>query len=190
MASRQRDSLRGSRQSPPQDEQTSRRIKRSVAGCLTFLLFMTLIAISPLFCEEALRSDGIGDNVGAIEIVEVGMTEREVLERMNKPTPPWTVLYLDRWDGGDGWNVGVPTGGMSEIRLSPRGAALEDSPYYAYIFFPKTDRGSDPTFVYFDRANEAVIHVGRLSCDETLQALDAGNHTGVPDGSACWREPG
>ena len=189
MAGRQRDSLRGARESP-QDEQSTRRLKRAAAGCLTFLLFTTLIAISPLFCDAPYVSDGIGDNLSAVEIVEVGMTEREVLDRMNKPTPPWTVLYLDRWDGGDGWNVGVPTGGMSELRLSSSGAQLENSPYYAYIFFPESDRGSDPTFVYFDRATEAVIHVDRLSCDETLQALDDGNHTGVPDGSACWSGPG
>ncbi len=189
MAGRQRDSLRGARESP-QDEQSTRRLKRAAAGCLTFLLFTTLIAISPLFCDDPYITDGIGDNLGAAEIVEVGMTEREVLDRMNKPTPPWTVLYLDRWDGGDGWNVGVPTGGMSELRLSSSGAQLENSPYYAYVFFPESDRGSDPTFVYFDRATEAVIHVDRLSCDETLQALEAGNHTGVPDGSACWRDPG
>ena len=193
MASRQRESLRGRRESPKEDEQTKRRVKRSAAGCLTFLTFMIAIALfplySPLFCEDPSVMDGIGDNLSAVQIVEIGMTEREVLERMNKPTPPWTVLYLDKWDG-DGWNVGVPSGGMSEIRLSSEGASLENSPYYAYIFFPEKDRDSDPTFVYFDRDGEAVIHVGRLSCEETLQALEAGNHTGVPDGSACWREPG
>ena len=184
MASRQRDTLRGRRESP-QDEQTSRSVKKAAAGCLTFLLFTSLIAISPLFCDAPFVTDGIGDNLSAVQLVEVGMTEREVLERMNKPTPPWTVLYLNKWDGGDGWNVGVPTGGMSELRLSSKGATLDSSPYYAYIFFPERDRGSDPTFVYFDRDGEQVFHVGRLSCDETLLALKAGNHTGVPDGSAC-----
>ena len=186
MASRQRDTLRGRRESP-QDEQTSRSVKKAAAGCLTFLLFTSLIAISPLFCDDPYVTDGIGDNLSAAQLVEVGMTERQVLDRMNKPTPPWTVLYLDRWDGGDVWNVGVPTGGMSELRLSPDGANLDNSPYYAYIFFPAGDRGSDPTFVYFDRDGEKVIHVGRLSCDETLLALETGEHTGVPDGSACQR---
>ena len=189
MGSRQRDSLRGARESP-EDEQTTRRLKRAAAGCLTFVLFTGLIAISPLFCDPPYFTDGISDNLSAVQIVEVGMTEREVLDRMNKPTPPWTVLYLDRWDGSDVWNVGVPSGGMSELRLSSEGASLDNSPYYAYIFFPEKDRGSDPTFVYFDRDGEAVIHVGRLSCEQTLQALEAGNHTGAPDGSACWREPG
>ena len=184
MANRQRETLRGRRESP-RDEQTSRSVKKAAAGCLTFLLFTSLIAISPLFCDDPYVTDGIGDNLSALQLVEVDMTEREVLDLMNKPTPPWTVLYLDRWDGGDAWNVGVPTGGMSELRLSPEGANLDNSPYYAYIFFPASDRGSDPTFVYFDRDGEAVFHVGRLSCDETLRALEAGEHTGVPDGSAC-----
>jgi hypothetical protein len=76
---------------------------------------------------------------------------------------------------------------MSELRLSPDGANLDNSPYYAYIFFTAGDRGSDPTFVYFDRDGEKVIHIGRLSCDETLLALETGEHTGVPDGSACQR---
>ena len=186
MASRQRESLRGRREDP-KDEQTSRSVKKAAAGCLTFVLFMTLIAISPLFCEDPYTTDGIGDNLSAVQLVEVGMTERQVLDRMNKPTPPWTVLYLDKWDGGAAWNVGVPSGGMSELRLSSRGAQLDNSPYYAYIFFPDGDRGSDPTFVYFDRDGEEVIHVGRLSCDETLLALETGGHTGVPDESACSR---
>ena len=186
MTSRQRDSLRGRREKPP-DPQTARRIKRGAAGCLTFVAFMTLIAISPLFCEDPYFSEGIGDNLDAAQIVEVGMTEREVLELMNKPTPPWTVLYLDAWDGGAGWNAGVPSGGMSELRLTSRGANLDNSPYYAYIFFPAEDRGSDPTVVYFDRDGEKVIHVDRLTCDETLQALETGDHTGAPEGSACRR---
>ena len=85
MASRQRESLRGRREGP-KDEQTSRSVKKAAAGCLTFVLFMTLIAISPLFCEDPYSTDGIGDNLSAVQLVEVGMTEREVLDLMNKPT--------------------------------------------------------------------------------------------------------
>jgi hypothetical protein len=187
MASKQRESLRGRRESPQEEEQATRSLKKAGAGCLTFLIVITLVAISPLFFGDGSSGqDGIGDNLTARELVEVGMTERQVLELMNKPTPPWTVLYLNNWDGRDGWRVGVPATGGTQLQLSSRRAGVGDSPYYAYVFFSATDRHSEPTLAYFERASEMVFHVGRLSCAETLVALDAGDHrTGVPDGSAC-----
>jgi hypothetical protein len=187
MSSKQRESLRGRRESPQEDEETSRSLKKAGARCLTFVSIIFLIAISPLFFDEgAGDDDGIDGNLSAERLVEVGMTERQVLQLMDKPTPPWTVLYLKHWDGLDGWRIGVPSMGGTQLQLSARAARVDESPYYAYIFFSATDRDSNPTLAYFERASEMVFHVGRLSCAETLAALDAGDHeTGVPDGSAC-----
>lgn len=187
MSSKQREALRGRRESPQEDEDTSRTLRKAGAGCLTFLIIVFLIAISPLFFDEGSGADaGIDDNLSAERLVEVGMSERQVLELMEKPTPPWTVLYLKQWDGGDGWRIAVPSAGGTQLQLSSREARVDASPYYAYIFFSATDRDSEPTFAYFERSSEMVFHVGRLSCAEALAALEAGNHqTGLPDESAC-----
>ena len=169
------------------DEESSLALKKAGVGCLVVIGIVFLIALSPLFLDSGSEeSDAIVGNLSAERLVAPGMREREVLELMEKPTPPWTVLYLNEWDGGEGWRVGVPATGGAQLQLSSRGGAVDESPYYAYIFFSATDRDSDPTFAYFERVTERVFHVGRVSCTDTLAALATGGHqTGVPDGSAC-----
>ena len=186
MTGRGHDARRGPRRLS-EEEERSIDTKKAAVGCLVVIGIVFLIAISPLFLDSGSEEgDAIVGNLSAERLVAVGMTEREVLELMQKPTPPWTVLYLNKWDGDEVWKVGVPSAGGVQLQLTSEDGDVSQSPYYAYIFFSSTDSDSDPTFVYVERANEAVFHVGRVTCRDTLAALATGDHqTGVPDGSAC-----
>lgn len=175
----------------PEKEETSRKTKRSGAGCIVFLAMITFFAICVprIFNENSDPTNLIEDNLSAATLIHVGMSERDVLEMMRKPTSPWSVLYLKNQDQPVTREVLKVSKDGVEFNLTPVDAQIEDSPYYAYIFYPIANSESQPTFVYFERSNERVFHVGRVNCKQTLAVLDLGNHqTGVPEESGCQAE--
>lgn len=180
------------REEPDQEkEETSRKTKRSGAGCIVFIAIITFFAICVprIFNENSDHTNLIEGNLTAATLIHVGMSERDVLERMRKPTPPWSVLYLKQQDQTVTRNILKASKDGVELNLTSMGAQIEDSPYYAYVFYPITNSESHPTFVYFERSNERVFHVGSVNCKQTLAALDLGNHqTGVPKESGCQAE--
>ena len=146
-----------------------------------------LLSIFPLLvflaCSGASTIDG---NLDAARLVEPGMSFTEVSELIASPRPPWTLLMLTTESRSGRPTVSVSSA-SNTLTLTPELVDLsEDAPYVVWIFFPKVTASSRPTFVYFDRDSERVIHVGRMSCDDTIALLAAGGqHTGLPLGAAC-----
>ena len=114
-------------------------------------------------CSEG-DNDKIQNNLDAERLVKVGMTLQEVGDLIDTPRPPWTSLEL----------VDAPQGDL------------------AYIFFPRITASSRPAWVFFSKNqvvtydSATVVSIARFSCQDTIELLVlGGQHTGVPQGSAC-----
>lgn len=150
---------------------------------------VTLIfIIGILLAVLVFRSDSpdkIEDNVSAASIVTVGMTLIEVNDLIAESVPPWSVLSLIEWTEGASVRLDFSPEGGQPLVLTPDGADIANSTYYAWVFFPTKSRSSEPTFLVFRSEDDTVVHVARFDCDFSLAALELGGLTGAPIGSPC-----
>ena len=150
---------------------------------------MTLIAVIGILLVVLVFRLGsaskIEDNVSAASMVTVGMTLIEVNDLIIEPNPPWSVLSLMEWTEGASVPMDFSREGGQRLVLTPDGADITNSTYYAWVFFPTKTRSSEPTFVVFRSEDDTVAHVARFDCDFSLAALELGGLTGAPIGSPC-----
>ena len=160
----------------------------------TVALTIAIILVLAVGCSGGGESSGskpaqkgeIDDNLSAERHVKPGMTTSEVSSMIASPRPPWTTLNLKLREPSDIWGVKLDLPDGNNLMLTPIGADMVDSPYYAWIFFPTFSGSSPTTLVFFDATGDVVLHVQRYQCDDVLKTLAVGGqHTGVPPGSAC-----
>jgi hypothetical protein len=147
--------------------------------------------------EESNPKGTIDDNLAAGRHVKVSMTSAEVSSMIEGPKTPWTNIALKLREPSDIWGIKLAFRNRpgDALFLTPIGADIVDSPFYAWIFFPTVSGASRPTMVFgasrptmvfFTASTDTVLHVQQYQCDDVLKTLAVGGqHTDVPKGSAC-----
>ncbi len=125
----------------------------------------------PVLANKLAAQKNITDNDSAEDIVTVGMTAAEVMDRIAEPEPSWTMFMLKEWREDDAIRITISRPGGDPLVLTTVGGDVRESPYYALVFFAPHSRIWEPTFVYFQARDDTVIHVGRFDCNDTLAAL-------------------
>ena len=160
----------------------------------TVSLIMAIILVLAVGCSGGGESSGsepaqkgkIDDNLSAERQVKPGMTVSEVTSMIASPRPPWLTLNLKLQEPSDIWGVKLDLPDGNNLMLTPIGADIIDSPYYAWIFFPTFSSSSPPTMIFFNATGDVVFHIQRYQCEDIITALAVGEqHTGLPQGSAC-----
>ena len=165
-------------------------------GSILFLVLVIVVVVAIPGEDEAgtpkearpvatLIKPVIDDNLSAERHVEIGMSLSTVTNLIKQDRkPPWITLNLKLWQS-EAWRMKLDLANGDNLLLTPMGADI-DSPYFAWIFFPTISGASPPTFVFFDNTDDSVFHIQRFGCDDTLKTLAfGGQHTGVPQRSAC-----